>query len=79
MCVISTLEAKRLLHKGCEAYLTYVVDKSSLKVTLGSVAVVRKFSDVYLDELSGLQPNRELELEWNCCRDRLLFSYCRIG
>ena len=26
-CVVSTLKAKRLLHKGCEAYLAYVVDK----------------------------------------------------
>ena len=25
-CVISALEAKRLLHKGCEAYLAHVVD-----------------------------------------------------
>ena len=34
MYVISNLKAKRLLHKGCEAYLAHVVDKSSLKVTL---------------------------------------------
>ena len=24
-CLISTLEAKRLLHKGCEAYLAHVI------------------------------------------------------
>ena len=28
-CVISTLEAKRLLHKMCETYLAHLVDKSS--------------------------------------------------
>ena len=33
-CVILTLEAKRLLHKGCEAYLEHVVDKSTPKVCL---------------------------------------------
>ena len=33
-CVISTLEAKRLLHKGCKAYLAYIIDTSTLKVTL---------------------------------------------
>ena len=27
-CVISSLEAKRSLHKGCEAYLAHMVDKS---------------------------------------------------
>ena len=40
MCVISALEAKRLLHKGCEAYLAHVVDISTPKVTLGSVSIV---------------------------------------
>ena len=39
-CVILTLEAKRLLHKGCEAYLAHVVDKSSSEVTMDSVPVV---------------------------------------
>ena len=39
-CVISALEAKRLLHKGCEAYLTHVIDKSSFEVTLDRVLVV---------------------------------------
>ena len=39
-CVISALKAKRLLHKGYEAYLAHVVDKSSSKVTLDSVLVV---------------------------------------
>ena len=38
--VISALEAKRLLHKGCEAYLAHVVDKSSSEVTLDSVPIV---------------------------------------
>ena len=39
-CVISTLKAKRLLHKGCEAYLAYVVDKSTPEVALDSVPIV---------------------------------------
>ena len=28
--VISVLEAKRLLHKGCEAYLAHLIDTSTL-------------------------------------------------
>ena len=39
--VISTLEAKRLLHKGCEAYLAHMIDKSSSEVTFDSVPIVR--------------------------------------
>ena len=46
-CVISALEAKRLVHKGCEAYLGHVVDKSIPKVTLRSVPVVWEFSNVF--------------------------------
>ena len=45
-CVISTLKAKRLPHKGCKAYLAYVVDKSSSRVTLDSASIVREFLDV---------------------------------
>ena len=42
-CVISALEAKRLLCKGYEAYLARVIDKSTLKVALDSVSVVQSF------------------------------------
>ena len=49
-CVISELEAKRLLHKGCEAYLAHVVDKSSSEVTFDNMPVVCEFPE----DLSGL-------------------------
>ena len=61
MCVISALKAKRLLHKGCEAYLAHVIDTSTLGVTLESVSIVREFSDVFLENLPRLPPDRELE------------------
>ena len=60
-CVILVLEAKRLLHKGCEAYLAHVIDTSTLEVTLRSVSIVREFSDVFPEDLSGLPPDRELK------------------
>ena len=40
-CVILALEVKRLLHKGCEANLAHVIDKSFPEVTLDSVPVVQ--------------------------------------
>ena len=61
MCVISSLEAKRLLHKGCEAYLAHVVDKSTSKVILDSVWVVREFLNVFLEDLPSLLQDQELE------------------
>ena len=60
-CVISALEAKRFLHKDCEAYLAYVIDKSSSEVTLDNMPIVCEFLDVFPKDLSGLSPDRELE------------------
>ena len=39
-CVVSDLEAKRLLHKGYEAYLAHVINTSTPKVTLEIVPIV---------------------------------------
>ena len=60
-CLISALEAKRLLYKGCEAYLAHVIDSSSSEVTLDNMPVVCEFPDVFLENLSGLPLDRELE------------------
>ena len=58
-CVISALEAKRLLHKECETYLAHVINKSSSEVTMENVSVVCEF----LEDLPGIPPNREIEFE----------------
>ena len=60
-CVISALETKRLVHKGCEAYLAHVIDTSTPEVTLESVPVVREFANVFFEDLSGLPLDMELE------------------
>ena len=72
--VISTLEAKRLLYKGCEAYLARVVDKSSSKVTLDSVLVVQEFPNVFSKDLPSLSPDRELALGIELLSDLALIS-----
>ena len=56
MCNLD-LKAKRSLHKGYKAYLTHVVDKSSSKVTLDSVSIVREFLDVFLEDFPSLPPD----------------------
>ena len=60
-CVISALKAKRLLHKGCEAYLAYMIDISTSKMTLESVPIMQEFSNVFFEALPRLPPDRELE------------------
>ena len=62
-CVISALKARRLLHKGCKAYLAHVIDKFSFEVTMESVPVVNEFPDVFLKDLLDLPPDKELEFE----------------
>ena len=59
--MISVLETKRLLYKGCKTYLAHVIDTIASKVNLKNVLVVCEFSDVFPDDLSRLPPNRELE------------------
>ena len=61
MCMISTLEVKRLLQKGFEAYLAHVIDTSTPKVTLENVPVVLEFSNVFLKDFPRLPLDRELE------------------
>ena len=46
-CVISALETRRLLHKGCEAYLAHVIDKFSFEVMVESVPVVCELPDFF--------------------------------
>ncbi|WRX30363.1 hypothetical protein QQP08_022850 [Theobroma cacao] len=50
-----------LVQKGYAAYLTYVIDTSKGEPKLEDVPVVNEFPDVFLDDLPGLPPDRELE------------------
>ena len=60
-CIISALEVKRLLHKGCKAYIAHVIDTSISEVDLKNVSMVCDFSNVFPDDLPRLPPDRELE------------------
>ncbi|XP_043805273.1 uncharacterized protein LOC122721498 [Manihot esculenta] len=53
--VISATAARRMIRKGCEAYLACVLEAKKEKPT------VCDFSDVFPDELPGLPPEREVE------------------
>ena len=53
--------ARCLLQKCCKVYLAHVVDTRSNEVRLEDVPVVRDFLDVFLDDLPGLPPEREID------------------
>lgn len=59
--LISTMLAQKLIKKGYEAYLAYILDSRMLELRINQVLVVREFSDVFCEELLGLLPIREVE------------------
>ncbi|XP_074365298.1 uncharacterized protein LOC141706431 [Apium graveolens] len=58
---LSILKAKKLLRRGCEAYLEHVVDIEKEIPDLNKIPVVREFPDVFPEELPGFPPDREIE------------------
>ena len=59
--VISSATARTMVRKGCEAYLAYVIDTKKAKPSLSDIPTVSDYPDVFLEELPGLPPHREIE------------------
>ncbi|KAM1179409.1 hypothetical protein ACFX2G_018988 [Malus domestica] len=59
--VISAMNAKRLLSKGCQGYLAHVVLNDDALSSVEDVRVVRYFPDVFPEDLPGLPPDRDVE------------------
>ena len=49
-CLISALTARKLLAKGCQGILTYVLDTKKKGPVLEEILVVKDFLDVVLEE-----------------------------
>ena len=48
-CVISVLVARKLLRKGCFAWLAHVRELEKGSIDLATIPVVREFRDVFLE------------------------------
>ncbi|KAJ8761702.1 hypothetical protein K2173_004478 [Erythroxylum novogranatense] len=59
--IVSAMTAKKMMRKGCEAFLAYVVDTRVDRGKLEDISVVREFSDVFPEELPGLPPPSKIE------------------
>ena len=70
--VISAMQARRLLRKGCEAFLALVLDSKKGQIELENILVVKDFSDVFPKELPGIPPIREVDLSIEFYREQLL-------
>ena len=60
--VISTMQARRFLRKGCEAFLALILNSKRGQVNLEDVPVIKEFLNVFPEELLGFPPKREVEL-----------------
>ena len=60
-CMISAMAAQRMLRKGCQGYLAYVVETGKEWTILDEIPVGREFPDVFPDDIAGLPPEREVE------------------
>ena len=59
--VISAAITRTMVQKGCEAYLDHVIDMVKVRPSVSDIPTVSNFPDVFLEELPGLPPHREIE------------------
>ena len=57
--IISFLRAKRMVSKGCLAFLAHLKDDTSKVPSIESVFIVREFLDVFPADLRGMPPDRD--------------------
>ena len=60
--VISAMQARRLMRKGCETFLVVILDSKRGQVDVEKIPVVREFPDVFPEELPGIPLEREVDL-----------------
>jgi hypothetical protein len=54
--------ARKLMGKGCETYLTCIIDTMSDNIELSKLLIVKEFLEMFLEELQGLSLEREVEV-----------------
>ncbi|XP_071933774.1 uncharacterized protein [Coffea arabica] len=61
--MISGIRARKMLSKGAQGFLAFLINAPSDQVKLEDVLVVREFLDVFPEELKTLPPEREVEFK----------------
>ena len=59
--LINAMTASKMLRKGCQGYLAFVVDRRQEGTRLEDIPIVKEFPDVFPDDISGLPPDRAIE------------------
>lgn len=50
-----------MISKGEDAHLAYIFDSNMVREDIGKVPVVNEFPEVFLEELSRILPNKDVE------------------
>ncbi|XP_027122084.1 uncharacterized protein [Coffea arabica] len=58
--LISGIRVRKMLSKGVQGYLAFLINTSSNKVRLEDMPIVKEFPDVFPAELESLPPKREI-------------------
>ena len=58
--IISFLRAKRMVSKGCLAFLAHLKDDTPQVPSIESVSIVREFLDVFPTDLPCMPPDRDI-------------------
>ncbi|GKA89530.1 putative reverse transcriptase domain-containing protein [Tanacetum coccineum] len=59
--VISCIKARKYVEQGCHLFLAHVTESKSKEKRMEDVPVIRDFPKVFLEELPGLPPPRQVE------------------
>ena len=59
--LINAMTASKMLRKGCQGYLAFIVDRRQEGTWLEDIPIIKEFPNVFPDDISGLPPDREVE------------------
>ena len=59
--LINAMTASKMLRKGCQGYLAFVMDRRQEGTWLEDIPIIKEFPDVFLDDISGLARDRAIE------------------
>ena len=60
--VISSMQARRFMRKGCETFLAVILDSKRGQVDVENIPIVREFPNVFPEELLGIPLEKEVDL-----------------
>lgn len=66
-------KARKMMGQGCKTFIAILVS-SSEPIDLVSIPMILEILDVYLDDLWGIPPTREVEFTIDVARSTVLIS-----